>query len=410
MFADDSAFGEIILIIIIAFVIVIIFKVTSLFASVYSENMINISPSTQKNENATWGRNSCNYLMGDTLSSVLRDHNINKSDNNSADILIPCGYDEINNEINQMDPNQNQKVFIIHDADNLAAKDYLWKALVDHQGLQKAKILMPNTYILYSPTDLSRLKNEYNSKKLYIMKKNIQRQEGLKITNSYDEILKSASEYVIVQELLQDPYLIKDKKINLRLYVLVVCNKSNIDIYVYNDGFMYYTKEPFRRGTTDPGPNITTGYIEREVYAENPLTHQDFRIYLDNPNRPLTDPETKVRQQNLMISNVVFNRINDLLREVFISCVKNLCNGDKLKNIVSFQMFGADIALSDNLTPTMMEINKGPDMDAKDERDGQIKKECTKDMLRLLRIIDEPGPNGFIKILDKENNKINKVY
>jgi hypothetical protein len=60
------------------------------------------------------------------------------------------------------------------------------------------------------------------------MKKNIQRQEGLKISKDKNEILNCYKDgYAVVQELLQDPYLINGRKINLRVYCLFI-KKSNL--------------------------------------------------------------------------------------------------------------------------------------------------------------------------------------
>lgn len=391
--------GGIILLLIIVLIILIIYIVTKIRSD--NEYMINIEPV----KNPTWNRNYCTYSMGKTLENVLAEYNIQKIDGKS-EMLIPCAYDEINKEINVMIPNKDQRIFIIHGADNISAKDYLWKLLVQHRGVDQAKILMPNTYILYSSEDMNRFKKDYTKDKLYIMKKNIQRQEGLKIVNSYEEIMNSKNEYVVVQELLQDPYLINRRKINMRFYILVICYEDNIDVYVYNNGFMYYTKELFIIGSKDFGPNITTGYIDRHIYQINPLTHEDFKIYLDRSDRQLAIPEKIIVSQGFNLSDIVFKRIYNLLHEVFMSTVGNICTSNKLKAAITFQLFGADIAINNQLWPTIMEINKGPDMGVKDARDGAVKKKCIKDMLRLIGMINEPGPNGFIKILDKEKNKI----
>lgn len=402
MFSDNSYYGIIILIIIIILYLIIIYK---LFQNPPGEQMINIKPI----ENPTWDRNKCIYTLGETLEEVLEQYNIKKTNNGNATMRVPCTYDEINKEINEMNPKRDQRIFIIHDADHIAAKDYLWKLMVQHFGVAQASKLMPNTYIMYSGSDMERFKKDYKPGKLYIMKKNIQRQEGLKITDSYDEIINSRKEYVVVQELLQDPYTISGRKINMRLYVLVICQDDNIDIYVYNNGFMYYTKDLFKAGSRDFGPNITTGYIDRQVYQENPLTLQDFRSYLDNTQRQLSVSEKQVKQQGLKLSDVVFSRIYKLLHKVFLSAVGSICTGNKLKSAITFQLFGADIALNNELQPTIMEINKGPDMGAKDERDAEVKKGCTRDMLRILGLININGPNGFIKILDKEGDQFNHI-
>ena len=240
--------------------------------NIMPENMISVS----NVDNPTFSKSDCRYEMGNTLKSVLDVNNIQnvKSDGN---VHFICSYDEINDEINKINPKPDQRIHIIHNADHVSAKDYLWNRMVISAGLDRAKTMMPNTYILSNNDDVERLKKEYQQGSIYIMKKNIQRQEGLKITDSLDEMLNAPSSYVIIQELLQNPYTINVKKdgipqghrkINMRFYVLMVCKNNNMDVYVYNNGFMYYAKETWRMHSKDFGPNITTGYIDRWIYAD----------------------------------------------------------------------------------------------------------------------------------------------
>lgn len=270
--------------------------------------------------------------------------------------------------------------------------------------------MMPNTYTLYSDDDIARLEKEYDENKLYILKKNIQRQSGLQITDSLNDILNCDDDYVVVQELLQDPYTINGRKINMRFYVLIICNNNNMDVYVYNNGFMYYTKDKFIKNSKEKDPNITTGYIDRSVYEKNPLTHEDFRNYLDQ-SRELSLYESSIYNKGLKLSDVVFKRIYNLLKDVFMALSNNVCNKNKLKSAISFQLFGVDIALNDQLYPMLMEANKGPDLGSKDERDGYVKNNCAEDTLEIVGIINKKNnkKNGFIKIIDKENDRFNNL-
>jgi hypothetical protein len=341
------------------------------------ENKFNIERFRNK---LTWNRPNCKYIVPKNLERIFLDNNITRSEQNPI-LYIPCTYDYIRKEIDHM--NLDAKYyFIIDEIDDIVSKEKLWINLVKYHGIEKAKELSPMTYVL--KTDRGKLMNEFDRNKLYILKNNNQRQEGLKITNSLNDILNS-HEYIIVQELLQDPYLISGRKINMRFYILIVCNKSSIDVYVFNDGFMYYTKELYRKGSTEFGPNVTTGYIDRKVYEKNPLTHNDFRIYLGN------------------IKKIVFDRIYKLLQSIIESYLDKLISVSetgKLKDKICFQIFGADIALDKNLNPKIMEINKGPDMDSKDKRDGNIKLKCLNDTLKIVGIVDNTDTdNGFIKIL-----------
>lgn len=392
--------GSIMLVLILGLLILIIYRLlTDDNMCDYNEGMINIS----KIDTPAWNRNSCNYYMSQTLKDVFDEKNIKNSE--EWNVYLPCGYDDIEKEIKKMPVRKNARYFIIHDADNITAKELLWKNILSHHGYQKAITMMPVTYILYKDEDVERLKRDFIVKP-YIMKKNIQRQEGLKITNDLNTILQGRKEgYVIVQELLQNPYIIEGRKTNMRFYVLVVCKNSDMDVYVYNDGFMYYTKDMFKKGSLEDGPNITTGYIDRSVYDENPLTHKDYRDYLDK-YRELSIIEENIRKQNLKVSDIVFNRIYRLLSEVFTAYIGRICNGDKLRNNISFQLFGVDIAVADDLYPMIIEVNKGPDMGAKDKRDSELKHNVMRDMLKIIGVNDTNGSNGFIRIVEFENKKL----
>jgi hypothetical protein len=388
-------FGEYILAFILALLILFIY--TIFFNNLHdAEHMINISHVNV----SKWNRNKCDYMMNETLLDELQTHGIEHSAYD-WDVYFPCAYDEINKEIEEMPIVKNAKYFIIDNGDSMVAKEWLWKHIVSHYGIAKACNMMPNSYMLYDNIDRARFTKEYDTNKIYILKKNIQRQEGLKISNNKNEILDGyKTGYVVVQELLQDPYTIAGRKTNMRFYVLVVCGNGELNVFVHKDGFMYYTKEPFIKNSLATDPNITTGYIDRQIYIDNPLTHDDMRKYLDNPDRTeLLEVEKYIKSQNLKISEVYFSRIYHLIREVFMAFVGKICISTKLSKNVSFQLFGVDIAVNDQLNPMIMEINKGPDLGAKDKKDSDLKHGVIKDTLAILKIIKYNSPK-FIRVLD----------
>lgn len=343
--------------------------------------------------------------MNETISNVLKDNNILK-DNTNPNLRFPCVYDNINKEFNNFeDVMPNQKLFIIHGADELCAKDRLWKNIVSFYDRTYAKKLTPESWILYDESDIKLFEQDYDPNKIYIMKKNIQRQEGLLITNNKREIMKGYSNgYVIVQELLQDPYLIDGRKTNMRFYVLFVCQNGDISCYVHNEGFMYYTKVPYKNNSLDHDVNVTTGYIDREVYERNPLTHGDLRVYLDS-NRQLSDIEQKYRDKGHKLSTLVFDRIYELLKLSLVSMKSLICQHKKFKQNITFQLFGIDVGFNNQLIPNIIEINKGPDLGSKSTRDSQIKTKVCKDMLALLGTIDTDD-NGYIKLFDTDNGVV----
>jgi hypothetical protein len=388
-----------------------------------------------------WFRtDNCKFKMNNTTHNALDESNVVKTlDHVNADLIFPCGYNNINDEIKSL-PNVYYKdsvsdirgvhsgprrVFIIEGADEITAKNFLWKNLCNHHGLNRAKQLAPSTYLLTEPQksiDLIRLEKEHWPGKMYIMKKNIQRQIGLAITSDLNKIKKNEERYMLAQELLQDSYLVNGRKINLRIYIVVVCHEANTDVYMFNDGFMYYTKQNFVKNLDcqDVQCNdnhITTGYVERDVYTLNPLTHNDFKQYLDltenqkyhpaNQPRKLYPQEVWIRGQGLKVSAVVFKRIEDLIQNVFISFKGYICRkfDDNKKPIpiytdYSVQIFGADVAMNDQLQPQIIEINKGPDLSPKDERDGNVKKALVNDTLEVIGMRPITKNNGLIKVLE----------
>jgi len=377
------------------------------------ETMINMNIEQQGKPQGkpTWHVSNCpNKLLEVQKKIIDETNNINSESKISvgmeSEFFIPCSYNLINYEIAKLPKTENGKYFIIDGADEISAKNSLWVNIVLHHGMEKAKILSPETFVFSQPQDIERLKKNHKDGKIYIMKKNIQRQQGLLITDDLDKVINDHKGYVIVQELMQNPYTIKGRKINLRVYVLVVCQKNNMDVYLYNDGFMYYTPEKFVKGSIEDKFNITTGYVDRWIYKVHPLTHTDFKAYLDSERNDLLTIENNIRKQGLLISDIVFNRINKLISDVFVCFKGKSCKtGTKLCNNITYQLFGADVSINNKLVPQIIEINKGPDLGAKDERDGKIKTNLMRDIYKIMGGIKNNG-NDFIKVLEIENNKI----
>ena len=362
------------------------------------EHMVNISKPTRT---ATWGNdNQCGYKMSQTFTDIMKKNNINQSKKDDWLIYYPCSYNNIDQEIKNINPtNKDQRIFIIDNADQLSSKSNLWGNLIKKYGREEALKMAPPTYRLNYNLDMNLFKKEYDPDKIYIMKKNIQRQEGLKITNNKDEIINGKDlGYVVVQELLQDPYIINDRKTNMRFYILLVCQNNELAAYVHKNGFMYYTRMPFQKKTITDGPNITTGYIERWIYKVNPLSHDDFRNYLDAPDRKLNDAEQQLVNNNQQLSKVVFDRIYDLIKKMIVAIEHNVCTESHLKDYITFQLFGIDIATNDKLESVVIECNKGPSIECFDGDDCKVKQAVAGDIFKVLKVVDDKD-NGFMQIL-----------
>ncbi len=371
--------------ILIPLIVVFLLLYTTYKSRQNKKKLISNLKNKNDNNNHNWHiRSDCKYLMPETLQTIL-----NEIDKFYKTLYMPCTYQNIDKEYEKFEVDKNGIYFLIDGVNILIAKQHLYKVILMEYGIIKTEKLFPKTWII--DEDKNKFIKEYDKNKTYIVKKNIQRQNGLKIYNNLDKILEHFDEQgkypsVIVQELLQDPYLIDGRKINLRVYVLATKIKDKFSIYVYNDGFMYYTAEKFISNSLDPKVNITTGYIDRHVYEVNPLTHQDFRKYL-------------IKTHDEKTADLCFNNIYDLIKNIFGVFLKKIGNMDKLYNNLKFQLFGVDVAVDNLFNAKIMEVNKGPDLGGKDKRDSDLKHNMVRNIFNIVELCKLDVEDNFIKLI-----------
>jgi len=293
------------------------------------------------------------------------------------DYYFSCNLNNAESEIRTLEITPgSKKIFIIDGCDFPASKIDLWKLLKEMYN-ENASTIMPTTFILDDNNDMKEIKTHFdqNTKKrsghMYILKNYEQQQKGLKLVNKYEDIMSAYQEgFYLVQDYLYNPYIISKRKINLRYYTLIVCRNNTIEGYIHDNGFVYYTSQDYDENSIDFDKHITTGYIDRKIYETNPLTLDDFRAHLDKVEPGSADIWDK--------------NVNKLMKDVITACAKKVCKNEKLKKHTLFQIFGSDVAPTDNLSAFLMEINKGPDLNAKDERDKQVKLTMVDDIIKIL--------------------------
>ena len=189
---------------------------------------------------------------------------------------------------------------------------------------------------------------------------------------------------LVVQELLNNPFLVDKRKINLRVYFLITCQDNDTRGYIHTNGFMYYTAAHFNYDSVNNAAHITTGYIDRSVYEKNPLTIEEFYKYLD---------------KNGYNSELLKSNIKGLFGNIMGAVKAPLCNNKKLKKSMRFQIFGADVAPDNTLNVKLIEINKGPDLGSKSARDNAIKQEVVKDIFDIVGLVKKKTDNKFIRVM-----------
>jgi hypothetical protein len=274
---------------------------------------------------------------------------------------------------------------------------------------------IPQTYIFDLKEDRVRFINTYDSNKLYILKKNVQRQEGIVIlpstsshlqqTKTFDYVLDlfdknaetNGSSFVVCQELLQDPLVVGGRKVNLRVYLLCCVfegtqenqgNETITDMYMYHDGFIYYTPEFWEPKSVSIDRNITTGYIDREVYRVNPLTLRDMITFLNQTNETNKTNPLGDQLESSIIETM--RKLASVYRPIFSQNHqknKSIGKRNRKKEITHWTIFGCDLAPNSLCTNVkIMEVNKGPDLSYKDERDKALKFNMVKEALKIVGV------------------------
>lgn len=325
----------------------------------------------------------CN--LSELMEKAMQKVGINKGDK-EGDYFFPCEYNTCEEKVKTFeaegDNKKSKKIFLIDGCDWPASKIHLWILLKEFYGNDVAATLMPQTYLLDKPEDLVKIEDHHKknlqkkNNHMYILKNYAQRQEGLKIVQKYKDIMEGYKNgFFLVQDYLYNPYLISNRKINFRYYTLIICREGTVEGYIHKDGFVYYTPEDYDEN--DPGfdKHITTGYIDRKIYDTNPLTLDNFRDYLDNEKEGS--------------SKIWDNNVNVLMYKIIKAIETKVCKNKKLQHHTLFQLFGSDVAPTKNLDAYLMEINKGPDLSAKDEKDKKVKLQVQEDIFRIVELNEE---------------------
>ena len=359
----------------------ILFIVIFIFLIIKNNNIKKVK-NIEKNEILFY---KCNkYVLGKIIKEVLHNNNIKRTRNIEDKwlLFLPCTYNNIESEMRKKNDEKNKILFGIKGCDLLVSKNNLWKLLENKYGRFNAKQIMPETWILSNNNQMKLFKNNYSDKNMYIMKKNIQRKEGLLLTNNLEEILNNNDKkFRIVQKYMKNTYLINKRKVNLRIYLLIVYKNNKLTSYYYKNGKCIYTNKNYT-GSNELEENITSLNLDMDIYKKNPFDLFELMNYMN-------------KKEYLILINNIKNNLKKL-EIMYRTMITNL-NKNENKNI-HFQLFGLDYIFDNELNVYLLELNKGPDMTSKNDKDYILKYRIYEDLLNKVGIIKYNKKNMFEKI------------
>jgi hypothetical protein len=365
--------------------LIIFFIILIIFLSYYLTCHLSCFSNVKKFGEPKWYMIINNSNLNETQTKILSKAGIKQSNTEIKDtIRFINGYNEVETELKNIPDNSYPFIAGIKGMDYIVAKNYIWIVLKLYYTIPELLKLVPETFVLKDQSDTKMLLETNINNKIFIFKKNIQRQEGLLLLTKKEitqekinELIKQ--DFVVAQNYLDNPLIIDTRKVNIRIYLLITISNGIVSAYVYDNGFMYYSQSSYSY-SIDTEKAITTGLQkDRSVYERNPLTLKDLKILL------------KQEKAELLIEN-----INTLLTNI-INGTKKMLTGHT--NAVNFSLFGCDIQPDSDLNVKLIEINKSPSLDIKDDRDGDVKYALQKDMFEIVGITEKTKENGFYNII-----------
>ena len=158
----------------------------------------------------------------------------------------------------------------------------------------------------------------------------------------------------ILQKYLDKPYLINKRKFDIRAYALVICANGILQAYYYNEGYIRTSSKEFSLAalsnklihlTNDAVQKFSEDYGKFEM--ANKLSYTDFQRYLDAHHK---DSPINFSQQ---ILPQLKSLVKDSIQAVYLKL-------DKSHRLYSFEIFGYDFMLDENLKPWLIEVNTNP--------------------------------------------------
>ncbi|KAL4486427.1 hypothetical protein ABPG72_018381 [Tetrahymena utriculariae] len=180
----------------------------------------------------------------------------------------------------------------------------------------------------------------------------VYRKPRLQVSN-----LNQNPKVIVLQKYIEDPLLIRDRKFDIRVWVLV---DQDFKFYMFKEGYLRLSSEKFSlRSHTlqDKYVHLTNNAIQKygKNYGKyengNIISFDEFSEYLKNKNMSFTVDDT-------------LKQIKNLIKASFSSVRRKLFKKDR-KN--TFEIFGYDFMVESNGNTQLIEINSNPCIEESNE-------------------------------------------
>jgi len=297
----------------------------------------------------------------------------------------------------------NQKVNRFQGTKSLTRKDLLKKKLISWNGcdLMPATFNLPSEYTAFvsafqsvqkklgmNPHDPNTITPPppHHHNNVWILKPaGMSRGRGIFLMDDIGNVCYSKP--FVAQKYITNPLLYHGYKFDLRLYVLVT-SFHPLEAFLYEEGLARFSLAPFscsHDSLGDPRIHLTNSSIQKNFLNEMSRSHPVCLAGKDGGGNKVrwTWLWNKLKNEKVDASSLLWTRIQE-------SCLKVLLSVDSEMDFQpnSFEIFGFDILIDDELKTWVIEVNGSPSMSRDYPLDSEVKEGLIKDTVALV----DPSP------------------
>jgi hypothetical protein len=200
---------------------------------------------------------------------------------------------------------------------------------------------------------------------------------------------------MVVQEYIQNPYLINGYKFDIRLYVLV-SGFHPLKAHLYIDGLVRFCTKPYSMDDFDRLRHLTNSSIQDTVRttSDKGLTDEERDIFVESITSvipPVGAGDFSKRDLRTFLSYLKFNRGENIeevwtkVQNVITLTLLSMYTKDRVSNNPNcFELLGFDLLFTDKLEVKLVEVNLGPSLSISSEVDAYVKQPLCEDLLTLV--------------------------
>jgi len=244
-----------------------------------------------------------------------------------------------------------------------------WVLPADYTHLiQESKTFYSNKSFILKPTD----RGEGN---------------GIVVMDDWRQLVNWKSKFpesdeIVVQTYLPNPFLINERKWDMRTYVLVT-SISPLRVYMYRDGLVRFASSKYEKDAKGGGKATSfltnTSVNKKAGVAVEDLTWPFPQVYQYLKSHGI-EPEMLWERIERAVVQVLL-----AAEPAFVKQFKKLQNDFTCVNC--YQLLGVDVIVDDDLTPRIIEVNGEPSMQQSGEAHSQYdftKRSMTHDLVKIL--------------------------